>query len=169
MNAAPLNFQWAGEAMVPTAHSRRLLNEHFVVGERYQFVVHEERSQASHNHYFALLKEAWQNLPEAWADKLPTQEHARKFALIATGYCDIRTTAAPSRSAALKIAAFVKPMDDFAVVDVLPESPVVRVRTAKSQSKRAMGKAEFQKSKDDVLAYLARIGGYEATELGRAA
>lgn len=165
----PLNFTWDGEAMVPTPHSIRLLDEHFVIGERYQFVLSEERSQKSHNHYFALLKEAWQNLPEVWADKLPTQDHARKFALIATGYCDERTIVAPSHAAALKIASFVRPIDEYAVVDVMQETAVVRVRTAKSQSMRAMGRAVFQKSKDDVLGYLAGLGGYDASELGRAA
>lgn len=163
----PLNFQWNGEAMVPTAHSRRLMDEKFVIGEHYQFALQEDRSPASHKHYWAVLTEAWQNLPEDIAAEFPTVDHARKRALIMTGYRTERQLVASSKAEALRIAAFLKPKDEYAVIVV--DGCVITEMTAKSQSVRAMGKAEFQKSKDDVLAYLAKLGGYGAGNLGRAA
>ena len=163
----PLSFQWDGEAMVPTAHSRRLIDQHFVIGEHYRFVTHEERSLASHKHYWAVLTEAWQNLPEAVAVDFPTVDHARKRALIMTGHRDERQLVASSKAEALRIAAFIRPKDEYAVVVV--DGCTITELTAKSQSMRAMGKAVFQQSKDDVLAYLAKLGGYAPGELGRAA
>lgn len=163
----PLIFAWDGEAMIPAPHSRRLIDQHFVIGEKYQFVIHEERSAASHNHYFALLKKAWENLPEAIAADFPSVEHARKRALIMTGHRHERQFVASSKAEALRLAAFLRPASEYAVV--VADGAVVTEMTAKSQSMRAMGKADFQRSKDDVLAYLAKLGGYDASQLGRAA
>jgi hypothetical protein len=58
-----------------------------------------------------------------------------------------------SRAEAQRVAAFVKPSDDFALVTVT--GPCVRVYTAKSQSAKAMGRKVFQESKDAVLGILA--------------
>jgi hypothetical protein len=161
----PITYVWSGEAMEPLPRFHNLANASLVVGERYTLVEHQERSQASHNHYFAAINEAWQNLPEDIAANFPTSEHLRKRALIQAGYCDERTFVASSKAEAVRLAAFLKPIDDFAVVTV--SGAVVTSYTAKSQSMKAMGRAEFQKSKDNILAILAEMIGTSPAALSQ--
>ncbi len=134
-----------------------MANKEFVVHEVYRLAIHEDRSATSHNHFFAALNDAWLNLPEEISERFPSAEHLRKWCLIKAGYRDERTIVASSKAEAKRIAAFVKPMDDFAVV-VVKEATVI-VATAKSQSVRAMGRKEFQESKQAVLEIAAEMIG----------
>ena len=145
-------FEWDGIAMVPQPRFQQRCDDDFVVGELYRLEVKEARSIASHNQYFAAIQEYWLNLPEIFGDRFPTADHLRKFALIKCGYYDERSIVASSRAEALRLSAFVKPMDDFAVVTV--NEAMVQVFTAKSQKMKAMGKKTFQQSKSDVLDFL---------------
>lgn len=172
MTAAPITFAWTDDGtMVPLARFRRTCDRAFAVGETYPLVVQEERSRVSHAHYFASVTEAWKNLPEAIAERFPSSEHLRKWALIKAGYFHERSVACASPEEARKVAAFVRPMDEYAVVSV--SGDVVRVYTAKSQSVRAMPKEEFQRSKTAVLEILSGLVGVSAgtlqDEAGRAA
>ena len=139
----------------------------FVPGNIYRLIEHEDRSQRSHAHYFASVHDAWQNLPERYADRFPTAEHLRKWALIQSGFHDQRSIVAASKAEALRIAAFFKPLDEHAVI-VAREATVV-VCTAKSQSSRAMGRDEFQKSKTAVLDMLSEMIGVAPGALERQA
>lgn len=160
----PLLFQWSGEAMVPASrHWAREADRQFVFGETYRLVEHQERSAATHGHYFAALSEAWQNLPEAVAERFPSAEHLRKFALIKTGYADSRQFVASSKAEARRLAAFMKTPDEYVMVTV--NEAVVTVWTAQSQSMRAMGKKGFQESKQAVLDYVASLLGVNADQL----
>ena len=154
----PMVFEWDGEQMKPL--SARAADRQYVVGERYRLAVEEDRSAASHNHYFASVHEAWGNLKEDAAAQFPTADHLRKYALVKAGYRDERSIVASSKAEALRLAAFIKPMDEFAIVTV--SEAVVVVHTAKSQSIRAMGKTEFQRSKDAVLDIIAAMIGVTA-------
>lgn len=160
----PQHFEWNGEAMIPL--HRRRADQTFVVGQRYSLVQHEDRSAASHKHEFAWLHEAWQSLPEHLTDKFPTSEHLRKYALIRAGYSDSHTITCKSKAEALRVAAFIRPIDEFAVV-VTQEATVTRF-TAKSQSRRAMGNKEFQQSKEKIMEVVARMIGVEPSELPQA-
>ena len=159
----PIGFQWNGEAMVPLRP--RLADRHYVVGSTYWLVPHEERSTASHAHYFAAVNEAWQNLSDEQAMRFSTPEHLRKWALIEAGYRDERSIVCSSKAEALRLAAFIKPMDDFAVVTV--SDAVVRVYTAHSQSYRAMNRKTFEESKRKVLDKVAGLIGVSAADLHR--
>jgi len=165
--SAPLPFVWDGEAMRVRPTFQRQADQLFCIGEAYAMAPVEDRSAASHRHYFAAINEAWQNLPEDVSERYPTAEHLRKAALIRAGYRDERSIVCASKAEARRIAAFIQPMDDYALVAI--SEAVVVVYTAKSQSVRAMGKAEFQKSKDDVLEKLAEMIGVRTAELHRAA
>jgi len=160
----PQHFEWNGEAMIPL--HRRRADQTFVVGQRYSLVQYEDRSAASHKHEFAWLHEAWQSLPEHLTDKFPTSEHLRKYALIRAGYSDSHTITCKSKAEALRVAAFIRPIDEFAVV-VTQEATVTRF-TAKSQSRRAMGNKEFQQSKEKIMEVVARMIGVEPSELPQA-
>lgn len=152
MSRAPIICTWTGEAFEPTRRYHNQVNAEFVVGERYQVEVLAGRSDASHRHFFARVTEMWMSLPEGAEDTFPTPEHLRKRALIMTGFRDERSIVCASRAEALRLRAFIKPMDDFAVVTVHEQTVVVL--TAKSQSKAAMGAEVFQKSKTAVLDYV---------------
>lgn len=172
MTAPPIPLRWNGEAFEPV--SRRfaaIADKHFVIGEVYDMVTEEDRSAASHRHYFAAVREAWMNLPEGLADAYPTADHLRKAALVKAGFCDQRTLIASSKAEALRLSAFVRPMDEFSVVSVSGNTVVVL--TPQSQSMRAMGKADFQRSKDLVLGIVSAMVGTSPQDLqenaGRAA
>jgi hypothetical protein len=137
-------------------------DRHFVVGSVYRLEAIEERSATSHRQYFAAVNEAWKNLPDDAAAQFPTPDHLRKFALIRCGYRDERSIACSSRAEAVRVAAFVQSMDNFAVV--IPIGNVVTVYTAKSQSMRAMDRKTFQESADRVLAYVAELIGAAAKD-----
>jgi hypothetical protein len=164
----PELFTWDGEAMVPR-HPRRA-DELFVVGESYPLIIHEDRGTATHNHEFAWLREAWMNLPEAFADLYPSPEHLRKRALIEAGYYDETVVDAGNNAAALRVSAVFRSREEFSLVIV--RGPAVVIRTAKSQSRRAMNKKEFQESKSAIMDIIATmIGVAPATltvEAGRA-
>lgn len=145
-------YQWDGLSMVPMPRFQQKCDDQFVVGELYNLEIKEDRSANSHKQYFAAVREYWVNLPELIEDNFPTDEHLRKWALIKCGYYDERSMVASSKAEALRIASFVKPSDDFAIVTV--NECVVQVFTAKSQSTKAMGKRVFQESKEAVLNFL---------------
>jgi hypothetical protein len=154
-------FQWDGEAMIPaTGFMQRRCDEQFTVGDKYVLVQHQDRTQQSEGHYFATLRDLWENLPEhlsgePWAE---TDDHLRKFALIKTGFCDVETFPCGSKAEAERWAARLKPMDEYAIVKIV--GTVVHRYRAKSQSRQAMpGKGDFQRSKVAVLDYVSDLVG----------
>jgi hypothetical protein len=152
---APLYWTWDGEAMWPLGRFAKLAREAFTVGRVYRLVEDEERSSASHRQYFAAVREAWLNLPETWSDRFPTAEHLRKWCLIKSGFHVQSTWVVASASEALRTAEILRKLDDYAVV--LVDRQTVTHFRAKSQSRREMPKAEFQRSKTAVLELLASM------------
>lgn len=166
MTDSPFPFIWDGEVMRPPGNYWPVqADKRFVVGRQYRLVEWRDRSENSHRHYFAAVHDGWQNLPDDQMERFPTSEHLRKWALIKAGYCDERTIVAASKAEAQRIAAFVKPMDQFAVVTA--RDAVVTVYTAKSQSMKAMGRDSFQDSKQKVLDIIATMVGVSADSLRR--
>jgi len=163
---APIRFLWDGEVMRPASPAwAGRADKIYVIGEQYSLEQYEDRSQSSHGHYFASLNEAWRNLPEALAEQFPTVEHLRKFALIEAGFCSVSTMPCAGEAGAKRVADFIRPLADFAVVTA--SKNIVTVRTAKSQSFRAMGKADFQRSKEAVLEIVAGMIEVAKTELAQ--
>jgi hypothetical protein len=129
-------------------------------------IIEQERSEQSHRHEFAWLREAWQNLPEYLADLYPTPDHLRKRALIEAGFYDETMVDAGTNAAALRVAReLIRPMDEFAHVVV--RGPLIVMRRAKSQSRRAMNKAEFQASKTAIMQVIADMLGTTVDHLSK--
>lgn len=168
--SAPVSFTWDGEAMLPSTqfHARNADRE-FVVGERYVLVEEKQRSVKTHNHEFAVVAEAWGNLPERYADEAWAQspEHLRKYALIRSGFSDSQTYACGSHAEAMRWAANLRPLDEFSLV-VVRGSTVVRFM-AKSQSRKAMSAEEFQRSKTAVLEFISSLIDVAPAELEHSA
>jgi hypothetical protein len=153
--APPLVCAWDGESFVPK--HPRIADKHYVIGENYPLVVHEDRSTNTHNHQFAWLHDAFLNLPEDVSDLYPTADHLRKRALIEAGYYNESIIDCGSKAGALRVAAHLRNKDDFALVIV--RGTIVVERTAKSQSRRAMNREEFNDSKQKVLEIVAGMIG----------
>lgn len=164
---APLPFAWDGEALRPTRP--RLADLAYVIGETYLMAPVEERSDASHKHEFAWLREAWRNLPENLADEFPTPEHLRKRALIDAGFYEEQIIDAGSNAAALRVASGIRGRKGEEFTLVIVRGPLVVIRSPESQSQRAMGKERFQASKTAILETVSAMIGVEPTTLARAA
>ena len=161
--SATAPYVWDGVVMRPLPGFATRVAERFAVGEVVSLEPAEVRSSPSHRHYFACIREAWVNLAERVAARFPTEEHLRKHALIKAGYCDERSIVCTSNAEARRIAAFIQPIDDYAIVTV--DGRVIVQFTAKSQSAAAMSKAQFQASKEAVLNILAEMLGVDPAAL----
>jgi len=149
-----VHCRWTGDAFVPW--SLYAVRKYYKPGETYPLVVSYERSNASHSHYFAALDDRWQSLPEHLQDEYPTRESMRHKILIKCGYCVERDWVFPTDNAATQFAAALIEADEecYCIIDV--RGRVVRRYRALSQSYPAMDKAQFEKSKQDVLNYVER-------------
>lgn len=151
---------WRDGAFHPaTPFQRRLADDAFGDGEILLLSVENERSMRSHRHYFASIREAWNNLPESAALETWAQspEHLRKYALVKVGFADSQTFSCTSAAEAQRWAARLRPIDEFSIV-VARGDTVVRF-TAKSQSVKAMGAKLFAESKSKVLDFLSDLVG----------
>lgn len=151
----PVFLKWNGDVFVPEPSFKHYCAQQYAVGEVYPMLPVEERSQASHNHYFAAVAEGFGNLSEENAKRFPTPEHLRHWALVQTGYCTETNYVMANNKEARKLAADVRRMSEFAVISI--RDNVVVVWEAESQSKAAMKKELFEKSKNDVLDLVASM------------
>ena len=157
-------FEWTDDGTLrPAKQIRRRMDDVMVVGQTYVVEAKEydptPRSSRAHRRNFAELTRLWHNLPEEYARDYPTAEHFRKKLLISEGYYTVKDYAARDNDAALTIAAFVRLMDEYAVVVVSDD--VVRVYTAKSQAETAMDKKEFYASMDAIISAAEQMIGIE--------
>ena len=161
--STPLYWSWDGESMRPLLRFADRARKQFTIGQKYRLVEEHERSVQSHNHYWASVTEAWKNLPHDMAEQFPSVDHLRKWSLVKAGFADERSIVAGSNEEARRIAAFVRPSDPYAVITV--GGCVVKVFTAKSQSRKAMGAKDFQESKTAVLEIIANLVGVDVDTL----
>jgi hypothetical protein len=165
-SSIPMAYTWEGDAFRPLKRFQAEADRSFVIGETYRLAEIEERSDKTHKHEFAWLREAWLNLPDDQSERFPSPEHLRKMGLIKGGFCDQRQVVCASKAEAQRIAAFIKPMDPYALVTV--KDAIVTVYTAQSQSRRAMDKATFQASKQAILDNVSGLIGVASEELAKA-
>lgn len=171
MTQAPklFRFMWRDGVFVPENRIAAYCDDCFGEGEIVSFERREERSIASHNHFFACVQEAFNNLPEA-DNRFPSPDALRKWALIKNGYCNKTECVCDSPQQAAAVAAFTGNAEG--IIIVVKENVVVKY-TAKSQSVKAMGKTEFQLSKDVVLDTISELIAVKRKKLedntGRAA
>jgi len=165
--ATPILFRWTGEVMQPVSRFIKACNLRFVVGEQYTLDEINDRSSASHNHYFACVEDAWLNLSEAQSQQFPTSEHLRKHALIACGYADMDSIVCDTKADAARTSVFSSQLDTYSIIVV--RDCVVTRYTAKSQTKQSMKNKDFQESKTAVLEWVAALIEAKPDDLGKAA
>jgi hypothetical protein len=145
--------EWDGEVFRPKPAFMAYLNREYVVGEVYPMAPEEERDMVSHGHYFAALHQGFLNLSEENAKRFPTETHLRHWALVQCGYCAHTQYVMANNKEARKLAADIRDGSPYTVIRV--RENVVERWDAESQSKAAMKKERFQKSKWDVLDLVA--------------
>lgn len=151
----PVVFVWDGNNMVPLPRFKRLCDSQFAVNEEYPLMIVENRSQASHNHYFAALHEAYLNLAEEYAQEFDSEEHLRHWCLCKTGYCTTTTYVLNTAADAQQLRDALKKANASTIVGVAGN--VAKVYTPMSQSLAAMKKQAFEDSKRAVLDLVASM------------
>ena len=165
MSTAPILATWDGDNFQPLRRFRKTCDALFIIGCRYRVQIEEERSAKSHAHFFATLHDLWLSLPDDQAERFQSVEALRKYALIKGGFADSRQFVAASKAEAQRLAAFIRPCDEYALIQV--REATVTVWTAQSQSRKAMGAKDFQRSKEAVLEYASSLIGVSPSQLER--
>lgn len=161
---APIRFQWDGEAMRPVSPSwARKCDERFVVGAEYRMTELQEMSERSRRHFHAVVREAWLSLPDELAAEFETDEHLRKHCTIKAGFHEKRSIHCDSIQEARKVAAFVRPMNNYAIVTT--NEHVVTVWTALST--QGLEHKTFQRLKDGCLEEISKLLGTDAATLNQ--
>src|SRR5262245_51921201 len=133
----PLRLYWDGKGFA-IHRAARAAWEGREVGW-YKFLEEDEWSDESRSHYFARLRELYDNLPEGVAEHFSGANgftHFRKWCLIREGFRrlvdDIYPTTTAARQAADNIRRHTLKNEDYAFVET--EGRVLRVWYAKSQA-----------------------------------
>lgn len=157
-------MRYEGNGLFRCLHPKRVTLD---VGAVHGWSLSEHRSKSSHDHFFAVVNEAWKSLPEDMADDFPSPEHLRKWALIKAGFCSETRVACANNGEAMTLATKAKAMDKFSVVAI--DGKAVTIWTADSQRRDAMGRHAFQEAKERALHIISNLLGIDATTLKEAA
>ena len=134
----------------------------------------EGRSRESHNHYFARLQRAFDQLPEAFvrAHKIIDKHDMRAWALTEAGHVkrDVHLKASRKEADAFAegLTATKRMREQWPPRTVISvKGAVVIIQTPKSQKEDFMNGKQFNKSKQDVLEVLANVIGISVDDLAR--
>jgi hypothetical protein len=158
----PLRYEGGG--VFRCLHPNRVVLD---IGEVHGWQMAENRSKASHDHFFAVVNEAWKSLPEDLCDDFPSPEHLRKWALIKAGFCTATKVVCANNDEAIKLVGKAKAMDRYSLVDVAGST--VTIWTADSQRRDAMGRSVFQEAKEKAIDAISALLGTDAATLKAAA
>lgn len=152
----PCIYEGDGEFRARGARWAGLCDKRFVVGETYLLIEEEQRSIESHRHQFAYLRDVWLNWPEYADLQFVDADDLRKHALIMSGWKIEKKAAFSSNKDATTAMTFaMQQAREYTLFSV--SGNVMVALTARSQKMRGperMTKAEFQKSKTDVLEWI---------------
>lgn len=169
-----IRCRWTGGALLPVgnyamAAACDAMNE----GDTVLVSIDHPRSMNSHRHQFAEINTMFHHIPERlqgmpWA---ASPETLRKHALIATGFANSFTVDCGSKAAAERVLPRLEEAERRAHGYAIGQmrGPVVTIWTPMSQSVRAMGGAEFQRSKQAVLDWIEATIGVTLAEAESAA
>jgi hypothetical protein len=163
---APLLYCWQDGAWVPLPYYRKAAEQAFGEGEVRRLETIEERSQASHNQWFAWVSDIYHHhLPESEHGRWTSPEDLRHWILTWTRFCDKDEFTYPTKAEADRARAnFGK---KYHRVDVRDKTFLGY--TAHSQSRRAMSKRAFQESKNACAEQLAKLLGVDVDVLRKEA
>ncbi len=147
----PIYVTYDGNVFTPMARYKHRCDQQFATDNvtTYRLVIEEERSEKSHRQYFATVRDAYLSLPENLGERFINADHLRKWCLIKTGWALVQEQELDTPHDAEIVTGFIRRREPYSVV--VRRGCVVVVYTAMSQSKNAMKKEPFEKSKHDVL------------------
>lgn len=140
---------------IPHARFMPICWRQYAVGADYPMIPVEPRNMKAHNHYFACIHTAWENLPEALQKKYPTEEALRAKALVETSWCTERDHVCDTIGKAKYLAGIIRHYSEYSVIKV--SGAIVKVFEPKSQSVALMSAEDFKQSKDDVLDWIEAL------------
>jgi hypothetical protein len=155
-----LPMRYEGNGLFRCLHPKRVKLD---VGAVHGWQMAENRSSESHRHFFAVVNEAWKNLPEDMADDFPSPEHLRKWSLIKAGFCSETRIVCANNSEAMTLATKAKSLDKYSVVAI--DEKAVTIWTADSQRRDAMGRQAFQEAKERAMHIISNLLGVDFTIL----
>lgn len=160
----PVAFRWQDNKMVPTnKFFMARAEEQFNPNAVYVLTEEQARSPESHGHFFAALHEAWLNLSEEHAEQHPTSSHLRAWALVKCGFADKTVIVCATPEDAIRTAAIASTREKIRIIEI--SGRVITVWIPKSQSMKAMGKEEFERSKREVLDLVAAMARTTRSDL----
>jgi len=127
----------------------------------------KDHSDAMRRRFFAIVREAWSNLPDVERARFPNSEVLRKTALCRIGWAECKVVTCGSNKAAQEVALLASHLDRYAIVDIT--GTVVSVFTARSMSKRHCPKKTFLEVSEKALDWISTVLGTDAATLGKAA
>ena len=154
----PRKVRVDGETFVSEAAYNELIKQHRALSDR---VMVKQRTDASHGHYFATIRDLWETLPETLAGMpyAKSPEHFRKHALIVTGFCDTDVMDCEDHQVAVAAAPLIAKMarreHGYAIITV--RETLINCTTPHSQSYDVMKKDKFEESKNKVLDWMHQI------------
>lgn len=159
--------RWNGSSFEPQYAAQEWCQKSLAPFEHVTLTVYQARTQRSHNHQFAWLTDAIENMPERYQSEpwAQSEEHLRKYALIRTGFFDCQTIAVGSEDEAERWAPVLQQIDSYSIV--VSTGDVVYRYTAQSQKMKVMGKEKFQRSKTAILNFVAGLIGVHPEELSK--
>lgn len=146
-----------------------------VEGGVYNVSLAKDRSPESHKQFFAVLADAFYQIPDE-KQQWTNPEHLRKWCLCKAGWCDQKDTVLTTHDDALKLAAVIKCLDKYAVLNV--SGNVVKHWVPKSMkvargNNGGMTAKDFQRVKQDIFDilddYLGLDHGTLAKNAGKSA
>ncbi len=144
---------WDGSNPIPLRQYTKVLDASLVIGERYLTTFEPLSSIKSRSHYFATISDIFSSWPETHPRQFTTPDSLRKWALIRCGFRTERQFATASKAEARRLATFLAAGDEYAELSVVDN--VIIEWKALSQKTHSMGREQFAKSKESVLAFLA--------------
>jgi BMFP domain-containing protein YqiC len=159
----PIAVVWNGHNFIPLPRFKKMCDEQFAVDEEVILERVQNRSLASHNHYFACLHEGYQNLAEEYAQEFDSIEHMRHWCLCREGFCTTTKIAMSTREDASQLRQTLKGLDASTIIGV--SENIATIYHPASQSMKAMGKEAFEESKQKVLARVASMARTTVAEL----
>lgn len=160
-----------GKWEAANAHHASLCDANYELDEILTLAEIQDRSMASHRQYFAMIREAWKNLPEnlQLEPYAGHYHHLRKHALILCGYrAEPMSFVMASHAEALRSAPVLKAaMKEYCLAPVRENT--VTILRAQSQSLKDMGRTDFQQSKDRTLTWVSELIGADVMALKEAA
>lgn len=153
LNARPRPLEVNGERFFPASY----------VSSLEEALRSDMRDKSALRGFMATVRELWDNIPER-LENVPfarSPNAFRKHALIKTGHCDVETYAFASPEEADRkvrsIGYTAKMAHGYAIVKI--DGPIIQCITPHSQSLKAMGKEQFDRSKSEVLDFCRGIVG----------